>query len=112
MTAPRAGRRTGDLAHAPLTWLMPAGLANVPLTPLALDDGGAMTGLTAKHAIDLEDRARHRPGATRLARWPAGAESRVTIVVKVMVPRFGHKGVDRVRAHSTTTCTQLQTHYV
>jgi len=37
-------------------------------------------------------------GATRPAGWPAEAESRVTIVFKVIVPCFGHKGVNRIRA--------------
>jgi hypothetical protein len=37
-------------------------------------------------------------GATRPAGWPVKAESRVTIAVKVIVPHFGHKGVNQVRA--------------
>ena len=45
-------------------------------------------------ASDLEE---HVPGAlraTRPAGWPAQAESRVTIVVKVIAPRTGRKGVN------------------
>lgn len=55
-------------------------------TPSACPDDG----LTSKDAslVTL--------GATRPAGWSADGESRVTLVVKVIVPRFGHKGANRI----------------